>query len=223
MAVIDEAELTPGVYELLAGWLPARPWGGSGDPERVGAYRFDDPGGEVGIETHVVRVGDRVLQIPVTYRAGKPFGMDQHLIGSVEHPGLGTRYVFDACGDHVYLTALATTVLTGGEQAPVVVTQASGLELPQEPDVVVRGATTTEIDVPRFARVTLVEDETSTTIQAGAVDVIHARVLPDGVDAANSPALTGPGRGRTTRWCWPSWKTRPEVSVPDEHVGRLTP
>ncbi|TCK23042.1 maltokinase N-terminal cap-like domain-containing protein [Pseudonocardia endophytica] len=197
MAVIYEAELTPGKYDLLAGWLPSKPWAaGATELERVGAYRFDDPAGEVGIETHVVRAGTATLHIPVTYRARKPFGMDDHLIGTTEHSVLGTRYVYDGCGDHVYLTALATTVLTGGEQAPVLIKQASGLEMPRDPDVLVRGATSTEIDVPRFARVTLVEDGTSTTVQAGAVDVIVARVLPDGVDAANRPALTGTWPGQ---------------------------
>jgi hypothetical protein len=37
--------------------------------ERVGAYRFDDPVGEVGIETHLVRAGERLLHVPLTYRA----------------------------------------------------------------------------------------------------------------------------------------------------------
>lgn len=199
VAVIHEAELTPGKYDLLARWLPTRPWaGGATDLERIGAYRFDDPAGEVGMETHLVGAGGRILQVPLTYRARTLFGADEHLIGTMEHSVLGTRYVYDGCGDHVYLTALASTVLTGGEQAPVLVQQASGLETPRDPDVLVRGATSSEVDVPRFGRLTLVEEETSTTVRAGAVDVIVARVLPDGVDAANRPALTGtwPGRDR---------------------------
>ena len=49
MAVIHRATLTPGKLELLAGWLPARPWcPGVEDLRQLGAYRFDDPAGEVG-------------------------------------------------------------------------------------------------------------------------------------------------------------------------------
>lgn len=66
MAVIHEAELTPTRLDLLGQWVPTRPWAnGATDLERIGAYRFDDPAGEVGIETFVLRAGDRLLHVPL--------------------------------------------------------------------------------------------------------------------------------------------------------------
>ena len=50
--------MTPGKLELLAAWLPARPWylGTGHEPElaKAGGFRLDDPQGEVGIEFMVV-------------------------------------------------------------------------------------------------------------------------------------------------------------------------
>jgi len=60
MALIHRAQLTPTKRELIAGWLPTRPWSGNraaGQVELIGAYRFDDPSGVVGIETLLVRTG----------------------------------------------------------------------------------------------------------------------------------------------------------------------
>jgi hypothetical protein len=66
----SNAEITPTKPELLATWLPTQPWFGDASALRlVGAYRFDDPDGAVGMETHLVRAGDGpVLQVPLTYR-----------------------------------------------------------------------------------------------------------------------------------------------------------
>ena len=49
MALMHETTLVPSKYELLAGWLPTQPWspGDATRLERVGAYRLDDPAGEV--------------------------------------------------------------------------------------------------------------------------------------------------------------------------------
>ena len=54
------ASLVPSKLELLAAWLPSRPWftGDASALEAVGSYRFDDPDGEVGMETHLVRAGE---------------------------------------------------------------------------------------------------------------------------------------------------------------------
>jgi hypothetical protein len=121
MSIIYRADLTPSKTELLDGWAPGQPWyaGDAGLPlASVAAYRFDDPDGEVGIETLLVRSGDGpVLQVPVTYRAAPLSGADEFLIGTLEHSVLGTRYTYDAVGDPVYLAALATAVLTGAREA----------------------------------------------------------------------------------------------------------
>ncbi|MDF2442050.1 MAG: hypothetical protein JWR01_253 [Subtercola sp.] len=131
MALLYKAVLTPSKLELLQGWVPAQPWsGGSADAAggtdvsaaalvQVGSYRFDDPEGEVGIETMLLRAGEGdaagpVLQVPVTYRAAPLDGAETSLIGTVEHSVLGTRWVYDACGDPVYAAVLTTVILGGG-------------------------------------------------------------------------------------------------------------
>ncbi|MEU1809047.1 CG0192-related protein [Micromonospora aurantiaca (nom. illeg.)] len=121
MALLHRAELRPSKLELLAGWLPGRQWfaGEAGAPvSRVAAYRFDDPAGEVGIETLLVRAGDGpVLQVPLTYRGAPLAGADEHLVGVVEHSVLGRRWAYDACGDPVYPPLLAAAVLADAGQA----------------------------------------------------------------------------------------------------------
>ena len=56
VAVIHRATLVPGKLELLAGWLPSRPWCADVVGLRqLGAYRFDDPAGEVGLEAFLLQ------------------------------------------------------------------------------------------------------------------------------------------------------------------------
>ncbi|MFI7302604.1 hypothetical protein ACIBM8_05275 [Micromonospora aurantiaca] len=121
MALLHRAELRPSKLELLAGWLPGRQWfaGEAGAPvSRVAAYRFDDPAGEVGIETLLVRAGDGpVLQVPLTYRGAPLAGADEFLVGVIEHSVLGRRWAYDACGDPVYPPLLAAAVLADAGQA----------------------------------------------------------------------------------------------------------
>ncbi|WP_435148321.1 CG0192-related protein [Micromonospora aurantiaca (nom. illeg.)] len=121
MALLHRAELRPSKLELLVGWLPGRQWfaGEAGAPvSRVAAYRFDDPAGEVGIETLLVRAGDGpVLQVPLTYRGAPLAGADEYLVGVIEHSVLGRRWAYDACGDPVYPPLLAAAVLADAGQA----------------------------------------------------------------------------------------------------------
>ncbi|WP_433495684.1 CG0192-related protein [Micromonospora sp. CA-248089] len=121
MALLHRAELRPSKLELLVPWLPGRPWfaGEAGaEVTRVAAYRFDDPAGEVGVETLLVRAGDGpVLQVPLTYRGAPLAGADEHLVGVIEHSVLGRRWAYDACGDPVYPPLLAAAVLADAGQA----------------------------------------------------------------------------------------------------------
>lgn len=121
MALLHRAELRPSKLDLLAAWLPGRSWfAGTAGAEvtRVATYRFDDPAGEVGIETLLVRAGDGpVLQVPLTYRGAPLAGAEQWLVGTTEHSVLGRRWVYDACADPVYPPALAAAVLAGAGQA----------------------------------------------------------------------------------------------------------
>jgi hypothetical protein len=121
MALLHLAQLNPSKLELVAGWITAQPfWPADADPqslERVASFRFDDPAGEVGIETLIVRAGDVALQLPLTYRAAPLPGAEASLIGTMEHSVLGTRYTYDAVGDPVYLAEVVRVAVTGGSEA----------------------------------------------------------------------------------------------------------
>jgi hypothetical protein len=84
----------------------------------VAGFRFDDPAGEVGIETMLVSAdGEIVYQVPLSYRGAPLPDRDAWLIGTSEHSVLGRRWIYDACGDPVYAAALAGVILAGTGQA----------------------------------------------------------------------------------------------------------
>ncbi|MCM9082955.1 1,4-alpha-glucan branching protein [Streptomyces spororaveus] len=114
MAVIHRTTMSPGKLELLAGWLPLRPWyrGGTGGPQlsKAGGFRLDDPEGEVGIEFMVVTDsrGDEPVTylVPLTYR-GEPLAeAGEGLIGTSEHGVLGRRWIYDGAHDPVLVEQL---------------------------------------------------------------------------------------------------------------------
>lgn len=119
MALLHAATLTPSKGELIERWLPTQGWAPAGDGpvELVGAFRFDDPDGQVGLEVHLVRRGGVLLQIPLTYRDGPLEGADAHLVGTMQHSALGERSVYDGLGDPVFTRMLAAVALTGCGQA----------------------------------------------------------------------------------------------------------
>ncbi|MER7823338.1 1,4-alpha-glucan branching protein [Streptomyces sp. NPDC096097] len=114
MAVIHRTTMSPGKLELLAGWLPLRPWyrGGSGGPQlaKAGGFRLDDPEGEVGIEFMVVTdtAGDEPVSylVPLTYRGAPLKGAEDGLIGTSEHGVLGRRWIYDGAHDPVLVEQL---------------------------------------------------------------------------------------------------------------------
>ena len=137
MALIYDAQLSPSKPEVLSAWVPRQPWfaGDAGAGATiVGSYRFDDPDGEVGIETFLVRFGDGpVLQVPFTYRgeplAGEPDPPEP--VTTMEHSVLGRRWVYDGPDDPVYVGVLRRTVLTGGTEAKLVRSDGHGAALPR--------------------------------------------------------------------------------------------
>jgi hypothetical protein len=146
MALLHKAQIVPGKLELLARWLPAQAWypgpGDGSQPERVAAGRFDDPAGEVGVETLIVRTGDGVLlHVPLTYRGAALAGAEQWLVGTMEHSVLGTRWVYDAAGDPVYLAVAAEVIRSGGHEAAEEV-EIDGELVRREPSLRLRGSGT---------------------------------------------------------------------------------
>jgi hypothetical protein len=52
MALVHRATLSPSKQELVESWLPTRSWAsGHTVAGKLAEYRFDDPAGEVGVET----------------------------------------------------------------------------------------------------------------------------------------------------------------------------
>ena len=140
MAIIYRATISPTKLEIIGRWLPTQPWySGPAEPAptALGAYRFDDPDGEVGIETHLVRVDDGpVLQVPLTYRAAALAGAENALLGTMEHSVLGQRWVYDACSDPVYVAALSAVIRGETTQAEEIV-EVDGRTERREPTAVV--------------------------------------------------------------------------------------
>jgi hypothetical protein len=200
VALLYRAEVRPSKLELLAAWLPTRSWyDGPSAPSvsKVCSFRFDDPDGEVGVETMLVHVDHGpTMQVPLTYRGAPLTGADEHLIGTAEHSVLGPRWVYDGCGDPVYAAVLATAILTGGSQAEELVDFDGRLES-RAPVMPVRGTGTPGTDVPAIRTVDSVDPGDPTVISAGSIALAVVRLL----DAAVEPislALTGTWPGQPT-------------------------
>lgn len=90
MADIYSAQLNPGKLDVVTDWVAKQGWAAELDLEAnpleaVTAYRFDDPAGEVGIEIHIVKSGDQLLQVPLTYRGAPLEGADEAFVANMEH------------------------------------------------------------------------------------------------------------------------------------------
>lgn len=119
MALFHRATVTPTKTELIAEWAPTQPWGPPTDVsiDVIGSYRFDDPDGRVGMETHLVTAGDILLQVPVTYRDEPLDGAEDALITEMQHSVLGTRWVYDGLRDPLLVVMLAAVAMTGQGEA----------------------------------------------------------------------------------------------------------
>lgn len=118
MALYHDATVSPSKPELIDMWMSRQSWlTDDGADQVIGAYRFDDPEGRVGMETHLVRVGSQVIQVPMTYRDAPLDGAEPWLIGQTEHSALGTRWVYDGLGDPRYRLMLAAVSMTGQGEA----------------------------------------------------------------------------------------------------------
>ncbi|MET3807242.1 hypothetical protein ABIB25_004265 [Nakamurella sp. UYEF19] len=190
MAVHVSATIVPGKLELLRAWIPDQPWAVGVDTSsltRLGSYRFDDPAGEVGMETHLLGTADgRVLQVPLTYRGAPREAAGSTLITTMTHTVLGQRWIYDGCTDHVYATALAATILTGGREADLYWSTEDGLIL-QRGDTHVQGSSSPSRDLPTFDRLVVINQDTTTQMR-GDTTLILYRTPNQGTE---SVGLTG--------------------------------
>jgi Maltokinase N-terminal cap domain len=193
MAILYQATLTPTKLALVDTWLPAQPWtGGAAEPsELVGNFRFDDPAGEVGIETLLLRLAHgRTVQVPLTYRGAALEGAGAALIGTLAHSVLGERWVYDGCFDPVYATALANAIVTGGTEATLEVITDDGIVL-REPTVRVTGSGTAEAAAAPIDELTATTDQTATTIHTADLELVVCRVPVGARDTGDASTLTG--------------------------------
>ena len=163
MALYHRATITPTKADLVAAWLPTRSWApeADGSVEVVGSYRFDDPEGRVGMETHLVTSGGVLFQVPLTYRDAPLDGGDG-FIAEMEHSALGTRWVYDGLRDPVFTVMLAAVAMTGqGEALGMVVYDGRWVVAPSDVRIHGGGWTQERVPVDGF---TLAADEASGSV-----------------------------------------------------------
>lgn len=188
MATLHAAQLIPSKIELLSRWVPSQPWANEVDTsvlESAGAYRFDDPAGEVGVETHLLLAADgQIIQVPLTYRAQALDGAEDSLITKMHHSVLGERWVYDASADPVFARTLAATILRGGEQAELNYLREDGPEK-RESTTWVRGSGSPTETVPEIEVVTFANADNATIIDTGKLKLRVWRVVePEPADGA---------------------------------------
>lgn len=115
------ATLTPDFKQFVPPWVERQPWyagHGTSELRPVGFFRFEDPDGQVGIETHVLSDGNTVYQVPMTYRGAPLPGAEAALISVTEHSALGTRWIYDATADPVWRGVVLRLIRLGGSSDP---------------------------------------------------------------------------------------------------------
>ncbi|MGA4692459.1 maltokinase N-terminal cap-like domain-containing protein [Rhodococcus sp. AB351] len=195
MALLYDAELSPTKVELLRDWLPRTSFyrGGESSVDRLGAFRFNDPAGEVGIETHLVRDADGVVyQVPWTYRSA-PL-REGRSVGETEHSVLGHRFVYDATTDPVYIRQLLVTICAGGSEAEQYVHVEGDEPRKVAGTVRVQGSGAEGIEVPAITRLDVTDDGEGRTCIDTAGITIAVHHLPAGV-ALSGRTLMGAWKG----------------------------
>lgn len=131
-----------------------------GPVTNIGAFRFVDPNGKVGIETLLVRETDgALLQFPVTYREQRI--SDTHEVGTAEHSHLGTRHITKIVADPVAVTEIIRVILEGDTN----VQRSDGKTSPYE----IRGTGTAGVDTLTLGNIHL--KKIADTVVTGHIDV----------------------------------------------------
>jgi len=166
MALLHKATLHPSKLDLLTGYLR------QSSLTQLGAYRFDDPEGQVGIETHLVRDDSgAVWHLPLTYRSAPLPGIEEWAVGTMDHSVLGKRWVYNACADPVYAGELIRAILSGGSQVEQFFETDEGPEV-RESTATVVGSGTADTPVPQVSGVHAESFDADTVIDVGSVQVV---------------------------------------------------
>jgi hypothetical protein len=191
MGIVHRATLTPSKQEIVERWLPSRSWAtGRTIAEKVAEYRYDDPEGEVGVETILWRADDdTLLQTPLTYRAEPLAGAQEHLITTTDHSVLGERWVYDGCGDPVWASTLVAAILTGAPQSQMFLVDEDGQRIDVPPRMQVRGSGDVDTASAVSAVDSVTDDGDVTVVRAGGVELAVARVV--GAALGDGPHLSG--------------------------------
>ncbi|QEE61768.1 hypothetical protein FVA74_09435 [Salinibacterium sp. dk2585] len=193
MAILFRAQLRPSKLELIVPWLVEQPWAYPSEEEwrSVATYRFDDPAGEVGIETFILSAGQgEELHVPVSYRGAPLEGADAALIGTMDHSVLGKRWAYDATGDPVYAQVLASTIVNGGTEAELYVEKDGQREL-MAGTAQVRGSGSESREVPVPSELHVDTSGTVTTITTEDAVLSVIRRVGDALPGDVAASLTG--------------------------------
>jgi hypothetical protein len=198
MAVHHPATIVPTKLELLRAWVPHQPWLGGADASiltKLGTFRFDDPDGEVGIETHLLGTADgQILQVPLTYRGAPRTGAEGSLITTMTHSALGDRWIYDGCHDPVYVTALVRVILTGGREADLYAATEAGLVLEPATTHVRGSGSLASTRAPAVTAPTVSHSGTMTTIEAGVRLTLPRVIITTTLPGNASLSGTWPGQ-----------------------------
>ncbi|GAB3562910.1 CG0192-related protein [Spelaeicoccus albus] len=200
MAIMYKADLSPTKAELIARWLPLQQWmpaaADDANLQLLGSFRFDDPDGEVGLETHLARLAGTVAHVPLSYRGAPLDGAEPGLLGTMEHSVLGTRWIYDAAWDPTYWTGLAAAILDRMPQAEQFFAVNGGLERAPE-TAHIDSSGTLDAELPPIRDVTPKTDGAVTTVSAGDIDISIFRVIDTTGRIDIEPALTATWAGQS--------------------------
>jgi hypothetical protein len=193
MAILHRATLTPSKLELLAAHVmkfPSLVNTTSSGYSLLGAYGFDDPAGKVGMESHLVSSGSGpVVHVPLTYREAPLVGADEWLIATTEHSVLGTRWIYNACGDPVYVQELVRVILSGGSHVEQFIATDDG-PVARASTASASGSGAAGTPVPPVDSVRADFNGNDTVITAGGLEVVVRHVLGER-QSVSSPTLRG--------------------------------
>ena len=180
MALFHRATISPTKEELIARWAPTQRWGPPADVPIavIGSYRFDDPEGGVGMESHLVTAGGTVLHVPLTYRDEPLDGAEDAFIAEMQHSVLGTRWVYDGLRDPRLVMMLAAVTMTGqGEALGMAVYDGRWYIAPTNVRIHGGGWTLERVPVDRFEL--RVDDTTATRLRNDRFDLtVFRRPIP---------------------------------------------